>query len=196
VVAHKQTGYAPSFEETGHVVDGADPLLADPELAAVLTAAHAAVGYPTGTTHTELRRTAAGFKVVEINGRLGGDMIPLLGLLAGGVDLNVAAAAVACGRPPDTARSAAKVAGIRFYYPEQDVTVGTLQLDEQLLPPQAYEAVLLTGPGERVLLPPRGSAWESRLAHVIAVADTADELRGALEDAAKAIRLDPAGVPA
>ncbi len=196
VVAHKQTGYPPSFEETGHLVDAADPLLADPELVAVLTAAHAAVGYTTGTTHTELRRTAAGFKVIEINGRLGGDMIPLLGLLAGGPDPDVVAAAVACGQPPDTTRGCARVAGIRFYYPDEDVTVGTLQLDEQLLPAQAYEAVLLTGPGERVLLPPRGSAWESRLAHVIAVADTADELRGALEDAAKAIRLEPAGVPA
>ena len=74
--------------------------------------------------------------------------------------------------------------------------MGTLELDETLLPPQAYEAVLLTGPGERVLLPPRGSAWESRLAHVIAVAETADELRGALEAAAKAIRLEPAGTAA
>ena len=197
VVAHKQTGYAPSFEETGHLVDAADPLLADPELAAVLTAAHAAVGYTTGTTHTELRRTAAGLKVIEINGRLGGDMIPLLGLLAGGPDPDVVAAAVACGQRPDTtAPGTARVAGIRFYYPDEDVTVGTLELDETLLPPQTYEAVLLTGPGERVLLPPRGSAWESRLAHVIAVADTADELRGALEDAAKAIRLEPAGTAA
>jgi len=196
VVAHKQTGYPPSFEETGHLVDAADPLLTDPRLAAVLTAAHAAVGYTTGTTHTELRRTAAGFKVIEINGRLGGDMIPLLGLLAGGPDPDLVAAAVACGQPPETARGGARVAGIRFYYPDEDVTVGTLELDEQLLPPQAYEAVLLTGPGERVLLPPRGSAWESRLAHVIAVADTTDELRGALEDAAKAIWLEPAGAPA
>ena len=193
VVAHKQTGYAPSFEETGHLVDAADPLLADPQLAAILTAAHAAVGYTTGTTHTELRRTAAGLKVIEINGRLGGDMIPLLGLLAGGPDPDVVAAAVACGQPPDTTRGTARVAGIRFYYPDEDVTVGRLELDEALLPPQAYEAVLLTGPGEPVLLPPRGSAWESRLAHVIAVAGTADELRGALEDAAKAIRLEPAG---
>ncbi len=197
VVAHKQTGYAPSFEETGHLVDAADPLLADPELAAVLTAAHAAVGYSIGTTHTELRRTGAGLKVIEINGRLGGDMIPLLGLLAGGPDPDVVAAAVACGQQPDTtALGTARVAGIRFYYPDEDVTVGTLELDETLLPAQAYEAVLLTGPGERVLLPPRGSAWESRLAHVIAVADTADELRGALEDAAKAIRLEPAGTSA
>src|SRR4051812_44420551 len=30
VVAHKQTGYSPSFEETGHLVDAADPLLTDP----------------------------------------------------------------------------------------------------------------------------------------------------------------------
>jgi len=197
VVAHKQTGYAPSFEETGHLVDAADPLLADPELAAVLTTAHAAVGYTTGTTHTELRRTAAGLKVIEINGRLGGDMIPLLGLLAGGPDPDAVAAAVACGQRPDTtALGTARVAGIRFYYPDEDVTVGTLELDETLLPPQAYEAVLLTGPGERVLLPPRGSAWESRLAHVIAVAETAAELRGALEAAAKAIRLEPAGTAA
>jgi biotin carboxylase len=193
VVAHKQTGYAPSFEETGHIVEAADPLLTDEELRAVLTAAHAAVGYTTGATHTELRRTAAGPKVIEINGRLGGDMIPLLGLLASGVDPDLVAAAIACGRPPVTTRTAAKVAGIRFYYPDEDVTVGTLELEEALLPAQTYEAVLLTGPGERVLLPPRGSAWESRLAHVIAVADTVDELRGALEDAAKAVRLEPAG---
>jgi biotin carboxylase len=192
VVAHKETGYPPSFEETGHLVDATDPLLDDPELRSVLTRAHAAVGYTTGTTHTELRRTGAGLKVIEINGRLGGDMIPLLGRLAAGVDLNVVAAAVACGRQPDTARPGTAVAGIRFYYPDTDVTVAGLEIDPSLLPEQVYEAVPLTSPGERVLLPPRGSAWESRLAHVIAVAGTPDELRGALTDAAKAISLEPA----
>ena len=195
VVAHKETGFAPSFEETGHTVDAGDPLLRDPELRSVLTAAHAAVGYTTGTTHTELRLTADGLKVIEINGRLGGDMIPLLGQLATGTDVNVVAAAVACGQVPDTSRSRSEVAGIRFYYPDEDTTVGSLELDRELLPAQTHEAVLLTGPGERVLLPPRGSAWESRLAHVIAVADTGDELRGVLEDAAKAIRLEPATEP-
>lgn len=193
VVAHKRTGFPPSFEETGHTVDAADPLLRDPELRSVLTAAHAAVGYTTGTTHTELRLTAAGLKVIEINGRLGGDMIPLLGRLATGTDVNVVAAAVACGRVPDTTRTEARVAGIRFYYPDEDVTVGTLEIDGALLPEQVHEAVALTGPGERVLLPPRGSAWESRLAHVIAVAGTAGELTAALDAAAKAVRLEPAG---
>lgn len=190
VVAHKETGYPPSFEETGHTVDAADPLLSDEELRDVLDAAHAAVGYTTGTTHTELRRTAAGLKVIEINGRLGGDMIPLLGRLAGGPDLNLVAAAVACGQRPDTARSGAAVAGIRFYYPDTDVTVARLEIDTSVLPEQVYEAVPLTGPGERVLLPPRGSAWESRLAHVIAVADTLEQLTAVLTDAGKAISLE------
>jgi biotin carboxylase len=195
VVARKQTGFPPSFEETGHTVDAADPLLRDPELRSVLTAAHAAVGYTTGTTHTELRHTAGGLKVIEINGRLGGDMIPLLGRLATGTDVNVVAAAVATGQVPDTRSTEAKVAGIRFYYPDEDVTVGSLDVDEALLPAQVHEAVPLTGPGERVLLPPRGSAWESRLAHVIAVADTAEELAGVLDAAAKAVRLEPAAGP-
>ncbi len=195
VVAHKETGFAPCFEETGHTVDGGDPLQRDPELRSVLAAAHAAVGYTTGTTHTELRLTPDGLKVIEINGRLGGDMIPLLGSLATGTDVNVVAAAVACGQLPDTSRPGTKVAGIRFYYPDEDTTVGRLELDAELLPAQTHEAVLLAGPGERVMLPPRGSAWESRLAHVIAVADTIDELHGALEDAAKAIRLEAAVGP-
>jgi biotin carboxylase len=189
VVAHKETGYPPSFEETGHTVDAADPLLGDPELRSVLAAAHAAVGYTTGTTHTELRRTEAGLKVIEINGRLGGDMIPLLGRLAGGPDLNLVAAAVACGQQPDVAGSGAAVAGIRFYYPDADGTVAGLDIDRSVLPEQVYEAVPLTGPGEQVLLPPRGSAWESRLAHVIAVADTLEQLNAVLTDSAKAISL-------
>lgn len=195
VVAHKRTGFPPSFEETGHTVDAADPLLRDPELRSVLAAAHAAVGYTTGTTHTELRLTADGLKVIEINGRLGGDMIPLLGRLATGTDVNVVAAAVACGQVPDTSRSEARVAGIRFYYPDEDLTVGTLEIDESLLPEQVHEAVVLTGPGERVMLPPRGSAWESRLAHVIAVADSPAELATVLDDGGKAVRLEPATGP-
>lgn len=195
VVAHKQTGFAPSFEETGHTVDAGDPLLRDPELRSVLTATHAAVGYTTGTTHTELRLTATGLKVIEINGRLGGDMIPLLGMLATGTDVNVVAAAVACGQVPDTTRTQERTAGIRFYYPDEDVTVGRLELAEELLPAGVHEAVVLTGPGERVLLPPRGSAWESRLAHVIAVADSPAELLAALDGAAEAVRLEAAAGP-
>jgi biotin carboxylase len=190
-VAHKESGFAPSFEETGHVVDGADPLLDDPELASILAATHAAVGFHTGTSHVELRHIAEGWKVVEINARLGGDLIPYLGQLATGTDLSLVAASIACGRTPDLTRPVSKVAAIRFYYPDEDVRVAAVRFDTSLLPAEIERAVPLADPGQLVQLPPRGSAWESRLAQAVAVADSAEACRTALEAAGKALIVEP-----
>lgn len=98
-VARQQVGLAPFFEETGHEVDAADPLLSDPHLLEALRASHAALGFHTGVSHTEFRLTANGPRLMEVNARLGGDMIPYLGELATGVDVAMAAADVAAGRP-------------------------------------------------------------------------------------------------
>jgi biotin carboxylase len=113
-VARKEVGYPPYFEEVGHVVDGADPLLTDPELLAVVQDAHTALGFTDGMTHTEFKLTPAGPRLVEVNARLGGDLIPYLGLRATGVDPGAAAAAVACGRPPELAADRNLVAAVRF----------------------------------------------------------------------------------
>ena len=156
-IAHKSSGFTPSFEETGHVVDAGDPLMHDAELASLLARAHMAVGFHTGTTHVELRLTADGFKFIEINARLGGDLIPYLGQLATGTDLSLAAAAIVCGLDPDLSRSRHQVAAIRFYYPEQDVTVASVSFDDALLPIEIERAVPLADPGQHVVLPPRGS---------------------------------------
>ncbi|NUR30094.1 MAG: ATP-grasp domain-containing protein, partial [Catenulispora sp.] len=191
-VARKQLGFAPAFEEVGHVVAADDPLLVDPELAELVAAAHRAVGYHTGVTHTELRRTASGLQVFEINARLAGGHIPLLGLLARGVDVNRIAADVACGREPDLAGSVNRVAAIRFFYPEQDGVLARVVVDEDALPAEIEQARVLMAPMTDVKLPPRGVAWLSRVAHAIAVADTADECRAALDAAEKAITMEPA----
>jgi biotin carboxylase len=190
-LARKQTGFAPAFEETGHVVDASDPLLVDAELRDILTRAHRAVGFHTGTTHVELRLTRRGIKLVEINARLGGDLIPYLGQLASGTDLSLAAAAIACGRTPDLSRPLDRVAAIRFYYPEQDVTVAAVSFDEALLPFEIERAVPLADPGQHVVLPPRGSAWECRLAQVVAVADSTAACDAALAAAGKALVVEP-----
>jgi hypothetical protein len=124
---------------------------------------------------------------VEINARLAGDLIPYLGHLAGGPDLELAAAAVACGDVPDLVRGTPRVAAIRYYYPESDVTVAAVRIDETLLPPGVVRAAPLADPGQRVLLPPRGSAWESRLAQVVVVQDTEAMCMAALDAAAKAV---------
>ncbi len=193
VIAHKRCGFAPSFEETGHVVDAADPLLHDSGLAGILARAHVALGFHTGTTHVELRLTPQGFKVIEVNARLGGDLIPYLGQLATGTDLSLAAAAIACGRAPDLNRPLHRVAAIRFYYPEQDVTVASISFDRSVLPMEIERAVPLADPGQHVVLPPRGSAWECRLAQVVAVADSAAACEAALNGAAGALVVELAG---
>jgi hypothetical protein len=59
-LARKLTGFPPYFEETGHSIDAADPLLPDPELLNVLVSAHRAVGFHDGITHTEVKLTKDG----------------------------------------------------------------------------------------------------------------------------------------
>ncbi|MBT0768575.1 ATP-grasp domain-containing protein [Kineosporia sp. J2-2] len=126
-LARKEIGLAPYFEETGHLVRAADPLLRDPVLLSMLRKIHAALGIGSGMTHVELRLTASGPRVIEVNGRLGGDLIPFLGRLAHGVDHGRVAAEVALGLPLSTettpGRPRGRTAGIRFRYPERDCRV-------------------------------------------------------------------------
>jgi len=191
-VAHKESGYPPSFEEIGHVVDGTDPLLSDEHLHDVLVRAHLAVGFATGITHVELRRTAAGFKVIEINARLGGDLIPYLGQLATGVDLSLVAAAIACGSAPDLTAGASRVAAVRFYYPEHDLVVAAVRIAAELLPPEVLRADLLAAPGQHLKLPPRRTSWECRVAQAVTVADSEAECRSVLDSVARAITVEAA----
>src|SRR5439155_2829859 len=74
-LAHKQIGPAPYMEEVGHALNGADLLLRDDALLAMLRTAHRALGVGTGVTHTEVKLTDRGPAIVEVNARLGGDLI-------------------------------------------------------------------------------------------------------------------------
>lgn len=166
-LARKQTGLAPFFEETGHTVDAADPLLADDDLRRQLHQVHHALGYAHGATHSEFRLTPRGPRLVEINARLGGDLIPYLGFLATGAHPALAAAYVAAGRAPVTAPCRRKTAAIRFLYPPRDCEVISAAVREDRLGPSVHQAVVTATPGTRLALPPRG--YLSRYGYVIAV---------------------------
>ena len=103
-IGRKVLGYPPYAEEVGHYVSADDPLLSDRTLLAALQDTHAALGFTDGWTHSEYMLTSTGPKVIEVNGRLGGDLIPYLGLLATGIDPGLAAAQAACGLPPEPDR--------------------------------------------------------------------------------------------
>jgi len=190
-VARKLLGFEPYFAEVGHVVDGADPLLGDSELTEVVAAALGAVGLRDGWAHVEVKLSAAGPKVIEINGRQGGDLIPYLGLRATGIDPGLAGAAVVCGREPDLRPRLSRVAGIRFCYPRQDGVVERVVVDRAVLPPQVDRVRVLVRPGEELLLPPR-SHLHARCAYCTAIAARVEECLETLDAAVAAVEAVPA----
>jgi predicted ATP-grasp superfamily ATP-dependent carboligase len=167
-LARKRVGAEPYFEETGHIVSARDPLLADRRVVGVLAAAHSALGARHGITHTELKLTPRGPVLIEVNGRLGGDLIPYLGHLATGIDPGHVAVDVATGRAPRTVPSRAASAGIRFLYPPYDAILRHATLPAQGECPGLHRAALLENPGTALRLPPAG--YVARYAYLIAAA--------------------------
>lgn len=186
-LARKELGDPPYFEEVGHVVDAADPLLADPALLALLADAHRTLGVLDGVTHTEVRLRAGGPVVIEVNGRLGGGMIPYLGKLATGVDPGQVAAEVATGAPPSVEATSRGCAGIRFLYPPLDCRVLGVSVPDPAVVPGLLEARAIVQPGTELRLPP--NAHLGRHSYVLAAAPTRARCERALAVAAALVDL-------
>jgi biotin carboxylase len=197
-LARKDVGLFPHFEETGHTVDPADPLLRDERLVGMLAAAHRVIGLRYGVTHTEVKLTRRGPVIVEINGRLGGDLIPLLGRLATGIDAGVVAVDVATGRRPGltpTRPGGHRVVGIRFGYPSRDCEVLSVDVPPAT-EPELLRAEALAEPGSTLRLPPNG--YVARHSYVICAGHTRQECRTRLDRAIERVHLQwrPAPPPA
>jgi biotin carboxylase len=187
-LAHKTVGMDPYFEELGHLVDAADDLLGDPEILETLAAAHTAIDFRYGITHTELKLTRRGPVVVEINGRLGGDLIPLLGRLATGIEPGAVAVDVALGVEPWIRRTGERrCVGVRFAYPQEDCVVESVSLPEVGAEHGVLAAVALVEPGDRLKLPP--AEFISRHAYAICVGRDPQDCTDALDIAQTRIRL-------
>ncbi len=190
-IARKRVGYPPYFEETGHIVDAADPLLADAGLTSVLVAAHKALGFTDGITHAEFKLTPDGPVVIEVNARLGGDLIPYLGMRASGIDPGLAAAAVACGQRPELTADRSGVAGVRFFYaPADDTAIEAIRFDPAALPAATDLAVTLAEPGDVMSPPPKGT-MSGRVAFITVLSGTVTACQTALDAAAAALTIRP-----
>ncbi|MFF4443193.1 ATP-grasp domain-containing protein [Streptomyces sp. NPDC001502] len=168
-LAHKEVGLAPYFEETGHVVSATDPLLADEELLGILRDAHRELGIGYGITHTEVKLTTRGPVIIEVNARLGGDLIPYLGSLATGVEPGELAAEVAAGVRPEWTPAESRTVGIRFLYPPENGTVRSVDVPAPSDVPGLLETNVMVAPGVTLLLPPEG--YLSRYANLICAGD-------------------------
>jgi biotin carboxylase len=193
-VARKRLGFHPYFEEVGHLVtEWSHEPWARP-VRELVVQAHRALGVTHGVTHAEIRLTREGPRLVELNGRLGGDLIPFISAMATGVDLVAAAAELALGRRPAVAATRSRAAEVRFVYPPHDCVVGSVDVDRAALVPGIAHTAVLAEPGSRLLLPPRQPI--PRLAALVAVGDERDCAR-ALDEAEHAViaHLEPLAVP-
>jgi biotin carboxylase len=172
VVAEKVVDLPPYFEEVGHYVPAESTPALD-EALKMVRAAHAATGLDRLVTHTEFRLTPDGPRIIEINVRLGGDLIPYLGYLALGIDLAGAAADLALGRQPLIAPVRHGAAAVRFFYPTADMRIEQVGLRRSVdAYPGLERFVPLMKAGDTVLLPPRGFLSRVALA-VVTGADRA-----------------------
>lgn len=181
-VAAKLVGFPPYFEELGHVVT-ADGLERLPGIRDFLQSVHEALGFRNGVTHVEIRVTPQGYKIMEVNPRLGGDLIPYLGWQATGIDLAAAVADVALGREPDLRATRSGAAAVRFIYPERDMTLQAVSIPEEIKDdPNVLIVRALEPPGTSLALPPRGF-----LSRVAMVAVKGEDTKHCLDTIARTI---------
>ncbi|GGU46648.1 pyridoxal-phosphate dependent enzyme [Streptomyces lavendofoliae] len=190
-ITAKTVSEGPHFVERQHVFPA--PLAeADADaLRATTAAALAALGIETGPTHTEVRLSARGPLVVEVNPRLAGGMIPELIRLATGVELLEQQLRAACGLAPelDAVRDAA--AGIRFLAADGDGVLASVDGVDEARRVPGVEQLRITAAAGRAVRAPR-NAYD-RLGHVIAAGDAQESVLKSLDEAGRLLAVRVAG---
>lgn len=127
------TGH-PYFIEDGHMFPAPLDEATEQAVHRLVRGALAAVGHDHGISHTEVKLTSAGPRIVEINPRPGGNYIAELVQQVTGIDLLLAQIDLALGRPPDLAPRATGVASaaIRFVIPPRAGRLAALHGGETL----------------------------------------------------------------
>ncbi|MEH0432115.1 MULTISPECIES: ATP-grasp domain-containing protein [Streptomyces] len=168
-ITRKYLGDEPDFQETGHLVDSSDPLLADSRIRQVALGALSTVGISCGVMHVEMRLTHQGPRIVEINARLGGDLIPHLVHLATGLNLPQIAADLAVGADPELVLSQSQSAAVRFLYPP--VTGHVTALNTGMFASWLNRFEWTAAPGSHVNAPPRATLLDRLALAVVAGPD-------------------------
>ncbi|MFG3384073.1 ATP-grasp domain-containing protein [Streptomyces sp. NPDC047999] len=186
-VTRKSLGPPPYFEETGHTIDPDDPLLA--QVAPVAAAAIKALGITDGVQHVEMRLVDDRPRLIEVNARIGGDMIGHLVHLATGIDLPKAAADLACGRTPDLTPTRHETAGIRMLYPTASGTLTQRHLNQEFAArtPWLHPVRWTRQVGDAILLPPHGDLLTARAGFYIVTGRDTTEVNERLDTAADEI---------
>lgn len=130
-ITDKITTEAPYFVEMGHTQPSRLPKDVQDEIRRVTEAACKAIGITTGPSHTEIKITKDGPKIVELGARLGGDNITtFLVPLSTGVDMVECCIHLALGEKADITPKKEKGSAIRYFKNDVGVITGINGVDE------------------------------------------------------------------
>ncbi|MEV6756986.1 ATP-grasp domain-containing protein [Streptomyces sp. NPDC051214] len=190
-ITEKLLGAPPLFVEVGHVHPAPLPPAREQAIEELTVRFLTLCGYRFGPAHTEVIWTPQGPRIVESQARLGGDRIPRLVELAGGLDIEQAIFAGLAGAPVDVPEPTATAAVRFFTFPPGRVDeVRGLEQVRRL--PYVDELTLRLRPGDTVA-EVRDS--KGRQGHVIVSGATPEQARTRCADVLAAIELVIDGTP-
>lgn len=186
-VTDKLTTEPPYFVEIGHCEPSRLDEATQEKVKQAALQAVKAIRLQNGPSHTEVKITEDGPKIVELAARLGGDFITSrLVPLSTGVDLVGNSVLLACGEEVELTKTKQMGAAIRFIEGRPGI-IKSIAVDEAIHSLAGLEEyVLYKKPGEYA-----GGTKSSndRLGHVIATGRTAEEAMRTAEEALRYIKV-------
>ncbi|MBD3922265.1 ATP-grasp domain-containing protein [Paenibacillus sp. PR3] len=175
-VTEKITSPLPYFVEVQHTLPTPSYVEQEGDIIRTAIAALQAIGIANGPSHVEIRLSSDGPRIIEVNGRPGGDNISSdLLVQAFGVNIFEATVNYYLGQPVSIDKKHHRAASIAYVTAERDGIFERLDGFEQIEGKAGVVRSLLTvSPGDRIKV---AASSDDRLGYVIAAADTPEEAR-------------------
>jgi biotin carboxylase len=190
-ITEKLLGAPPLFVEVGHVHPAPLPRDREQAIKELTVRFLTLCGYRFGPAHTEIIWTAHGPRIVESQARLGGDRIPKLVELAGGLDIEQAIFTGLAGAPAEVPEPTATAAVRFFTFPPGHVD-GVRGLAKVRALPYVDELTLRLRPGDTA---EEVRDSKGRQGHVIVSGATPELVRSRCAEVLAAIELVIDGTP-
>lgn len=172
-ITDKLTTPPPYFVELGHAEPSRHPVELQEKIKEITKQAVAAIRLQNGPSHTEVKLTKDGPKIVELAARLGGDFITSkLVPLSTGVDMVGNSVVLATGGTVDLTKKWDKGVAIRFI-PGETGTITSIDISEDVYQQPGIEEIVLYKKAGDGVNGTRSS--NDRLGHVITIGDNAEE---------------------
>lgn len=150
-ITDKLTTGAPFFVEMGHSEPSMLPDETKMRIEEVAAAAVNAIGITDGPSHTEIKVTQNGPKIVELGARLGGDCITThLVPLSTGVNMVEASIKIALGEKPDLKKKWDKGSAIRYLKTGEGIVESIEGVEEARQMSGVMQVSIIHGIGEKV----------------------------------------------